>query len=886
MFRLFRRIFKKKVAILSSIQEEFYHTDFSKSKTQIWKKTVSDDYSLDFSKSGLAFTLKSGNILAWQEEEILQAKDFWLESFIQLPKIPTKEKDSTTAGSCAFGFLFRFIDDGDYYLVLISDKGFVRMDVVFNGTPTPLLAWTKPEHPLTNENTEKDSSEQTIKDDFVHFGILARDTRFTLVINDHWVADIEDDTILSGGQYAIAAQNWTNLFPLSSTISAFSVDTRLLRIEEKYQEILANIKTSDRIRLANRLIAVNRTMPALLQIKKAEETKDFTNNDRLEIAQIYCASKLLPEAIEILKPVLTNNDDNNSKIKALELYAGALYLNSKIDELLEILNQYSSLTKESAPLLTLEGNAFFEKQEWEKAALSYEKALYVSPDSGLLLLHQARALDKEWLSGFRTNQEVAAKTIDIYQKAATQFLNDEEYQDLDAVIDRLLEIDKDDPITQALAGKFFYAIQDIHHAKKFFTLLIKQNTNDSAIWYLMGLISRQENKAQDSFMFFKKAVELAPEYSVYHFRLGESYLNNFKPEECDDIENNEEVKNAIDEALKAINLDSEYGWAWNLLGTCYLFLNNFKDSEKCLEKARKILPEEIDVLENYAELFRRTDRFNQILPILNPENEEADFAAITTPDRAWNLIGNLYSQENNFIEALKSYDKAISLDSKNSTFLINKASVCLQIDDINQADILLSKAYEIKTSPDLYDLIGYTATRKGDYARAQVSYRQGLQEFPGDFTLLFNLANLYLIMLKHSQAEEVLKTIIKQAEISDKEKKNTVLNEKIKELSRQIKSHTHRFISCNICHTEWEVPFDIPWQKPLRLMAEPPDSMPAGKCVSCGKVYCIGCGKKNMDEEGRFLCPDCGTRLKLADEGLIWILQQWIQSEEGKKKGL
>ena len=867
MFRLFRRIFKKKVAITSSIQEEFYHTDFSKPKTRIWQKTENDNYSLDFSKSGLAFTLNSGNLLAWHEEEIFQAKDFWLESFINLPKLNSTTKESTEVGSCAFGFMFRFIDDGDYYLVLVSDKGFVRMDAVFNGTPTPLLAWT-------SQNRETQLEEENI----FHLGILARDTRFTLVLNDHWIADIEDDTILSGGVFAVAAQNWTNEFPLTATTSAFSFDTRLLRIEEKYQEILSTIKTSDRIKLANRLIAVNRTMPALLQIKKAEEANDFSINDRLEIAQIYCASKLVPEALEILKPILSSDSDNDTKIKALELYAGALYLNSKSDELLEVLNEYSSLTKESAPLLTLEGNALFEKQEWQQAALSYEKALLISPDSGLLLLHQARALDKEWLSGFRTNQEIAAKAIDTYQKAASQFLNDEEYQDLDAVIDRLLEIDKDDAITQALAGKFFYAIQDIHHAKKYFTFLINQNTDDSAIWYLMGLISRQENNLQESFKYFKKAVELSPEYSVYHFRLGESYLNN--------SENETDIQNAIQEAQTAISLDSEYGWAWNLLGTCYLYENNFEESEKCLDKARKILPEEIDVLENYAELFRKTNRLNQILTILNPESKDADFAAITTPDRAWNLIGNLYSLEENFEEAIKAYDKALKIDPQNTNFLINKASVCLKIDDITQADILLGKAYEIKTSPDLYDLIGYTSTRKGDYARAQVSYRQGLQEFPDNLNLMINLANLYLIMLKYSSAEEVLNSIIKQVETSDKDKNNTTLSERIKELSHEIKSHTHRFISCDICHTEWEVPLDIPWQKPLKLMAEPPDTLPAGKCVSCGKVYCIGCGKKHMDAEGRFLCPDCNERLKLSDEGLIWILQQWIQSEEGKKKGL
>jgi transposase-like protein len=55
----------------------------------------------------------------------------------------------------------------------------------------------------------------------------------------------------------------------------------------------------------------------------------------------------------------------------------------------------------------------------------------------------------------------------------------------------------------------------------------------------------------------------------------------------------------------------------------------------------------------------------------------------------------------------------------------------------------------------------------------------------------------------------------------------------------------------------------------------PPDDFPAGTCPSCGAAYCIGCAREHLDENGRFLCPNCGKTLKLIDEGLKKMVYDW-----------
>jgi transposase-like protein len=58
----------------------------------------------------------------------------------------------------------------------------------------------------------------------------------------------------------------------------------------------------------------------------------------------------------------------------------------------------------------------------------------------------------------------------------------------------------------------------------------------------------------------------------------------------------------------------------------------------------------------------------------------------------------------------------------------------------------------------------------------------------------------------------------------------------------------------------------------------PPDEFPAGACPECGKTYCIGCAKEHVDENGRFMCPECQKNLKLSDDGLKKIIYDWAAS--------
>jgi hypothetical protein len=95
------------------------------------------------------------------------------------------------------------------------------------------------------------------------------------------------------------------------------------------------------------------------------------------------------------------------------------------------------------------------------------------------------------------------------------------------------------------------------------------------------------------------------------------------------------------------------------------------------------------------------------------------------------------------------------------------------------------------------------------------------------------------------------------------------------ELRARLDELVYRTIECAFCERRWKVPREPPPVPAMRLFAMPPDNLPAGSCPACGKTYCIGCAKENLDQKDRFICPACSQPLKLVNEGLKKIIHDW-----------
>ena len=86
-------------------------------------------------------------------------------------------------------------------------------------------------------------------------------------------------------------------------------------------------------------------------------------------------------------------------------------------------------------------------------------------------------------------------------------------------------------------------------------------------------------------------------------------------------------------------------------------------------------------------------------------------------------------------------------------------------------------------------------------------------------------------------------------------------NPLVQEFLENLNEKTKRKISCNKCNQNWFVPKNLSEGTKLTLKAMPPDNLPAGICPECGKIFCIGCAKEKLKDDGRFVCLSCGTNL-------------------------
>ena len=205
----------------------------------------------------------------------------------------------------------------------------------------------------------------------------------------------------------------------------------------------------------------------------------------------------------------------------------------------------------------------------------------------------------------------------------------------------------------------------------------------------------------------------------------------------------------------------------------------------------------------------------------------------------------------------------------------------MKLNLFGEADELLARAHGIAPSPAILEMISYVAARKGEFARAEQACRSALEMDPNHAPSLLSLGWVFVTLNKPEKAREILRQLDK-LDLKDETAKGR------DELRTRLDDMSYMKIDCASCERNWVVKRESPPAPPIRLYAMPSDDLPAGSCLGCGKTYCIGCAKKNLDPAGRFICPICGKPLKLINEGLKRIIYDWAVKDgiigKGKTK--
>ena len=165
---------------------EKWVADFSREKQARFDIKSEPSYDASLRKNlfsaghSLVLALKKTGCIAWVEAPEQRYYDLHISGTLRV---------DAKGGYGAGGICFRMVDDKTYYSMLISSKGYFRLDAVRNRMPFPLIGWT--ELPLSM-GVELNSDES------VDFSIIAYGSHILLLIRGHWAAEISDSSILEG----------------------------------------------------------------------------------------------------------------------------------------------------------------------------------------------------------------------------------------------------------------------------------------------------------------------------------------------------------------------------------------------------------------------------------------------------------------------------------------------------------------------------------------------------------------------------------------------------------------------------------------------------------------------------------------------------------------
>ncbi len=818
--RVLRKIFRIKIKDdPDRVAEEKWETKFRWIDENRFLPESTPKYSTRLHRRFLSLELQKESLFAWTTGTHYRYADFCLEAELAI------DQDN---GYSAVGLILRQIDEENYYYFLLSNHSYFRFDLVFNGNPVRLIDWT----PLPSFI---DFSEF----DYIPLRIIARGSFFSFYLDDEWIAEVSDDTILEG-KIGFAAQNYEEKDQARFFLMELSLTSVPVEVERAYFRWTSYVPIwpEARVNLAKTFFGQEQFESVIVQMRKALAGRKGDAEEYMLLAEALINLESYEPALQAVGQAL---DEDSTHDQALLEKANLLYLLNRFEEARAHLERIITKLTDNAAAHNLLGNITTALSDWETARQAYQRAVEIQPEMPLFKLNLARALDT-------MNLMDEAKTV--YLQAAEQLFHEDAYSEVWPIVYRVKSIDPENPRNIALSGKlFFYEGKKVEAEAIFRRLLAQGFEEDSTVFFLLGLILAEKDDREAAAEFFEKACRLEPEAPLYRLRLAENLF--LMGREC------------RSDVVEALRLSPEDAWVKNLYGQMLMAEGKAHEALGYFEKATFLEADEVDLSLNYSDCLAKTGQIEEALKvnglILNRHGDDA---------RLYNQEGNLFVLKGDYPHALVSYEKALKLERDNPDYLRNCASTCIELDMILRSEELLTRLLDLSPTPETYNLLGHLALIKGENARAEAALNEGLELEPENMDLQLNKAALYIEMRRIDEARNIIQKILTANPEETKAKR----------LLERIHEEFDERLQCAVCGTVWWVPNELPPQPAMRLRGHPPDDCPAGRCAQCGKVYCIRCAQEHL-VENRFVCADCGEVLRVSEDSLKYLVHEYVKEE-------
>jgi tetratricopeptide (TPR) repeat protein len=246
----------------------------------------------------------------------------------------------------------------------------------------------------------------------------------------------------------------------------------------------------------------------------------------------------------------------------------------------------------------------------------------------------------------------------------------------------------------------------------------------------LAFVLAAEEKYEDAFNHFNKAVRLQPnDAHIYHSR-GTTYMKIGQ------------YQHAVEDFNKVILLNPDWTMAYIKRGSAYSELGQYQLAFEDYYRAIRLKLDHIDavytsrgiVYKKLGQYQLAIQDFNYAIR-LNPDNSEA-----------YSHRGYVYYKLGQYQQAMADYDESIRLKQDDASAYINRGNVCYALGQYQQAIDNFNKTIKLNINSDeAYNFRGVAYGKLGQYQQAIDNFNEAIKLKPGSADAYNNRGYAYLL---------------------------------------------------------------------------------------------------------------------------------------------
>ncbi|HKJ05348.1 MAG TPA: tetratricopeptide repeat protein [Geopsychrobacteraceae bacterium] len=325
----------------------------------------------------------------------------------------------------------------------------------------------------------------------------------------------------------------------------------------------------------------------------------------LELGGLLQELGLTDEALQLYQSGI---EENPQAVTIHEQMARLLVSEERYREALQLLQQLNDLLPDNPQIIGQIGLLQLEMTRWAEAELTFRKLRRLSPDNDQSRYYLGMALSGSGnYQGALLELESIKSDSSLHLEAVTQqayiYQQLEQPQTAIELLQDQIRNGLHDPIIYSYLSSSLAAVNQLPDAERVLREGLELNPDDVNLHYQLGVILEKMERRDNARREMERVLEIAPDHAD-----ALNYLAYLKAERGENLEQ------ALIEAKRAL-VNKETSYILDTLGWIYFKLGRYDEGRNPLEKASRMEPDDVVILEHLGDLYRALSLWSEAAEI-------------------------------------------------------------------------------------------------------------------------------------------------------------------------------------------------------------------------------------------------------------------------------